>query len=71
MQLEFMEGTGKRRHSLRGTGQFHTVNMVKELDLTAEAGDILGDPHEEPMTVTSEVGYDLTIFDLDAVMDEL
>ena len=43
-RAEFWHRTGKRRHSLRGTGQFHTVNMVKELDLTAEAGDVLGDP---------------------------
>ncbi len=44
--------------------------MVKELDLTAEAGDGLGDPAEEPQTVTSELGHELTIFDLVAVMDE-
>ena len=44
------------------------VNVVKELVLAAEAGDVLGDPGEEPQTVTSESGYDLTLSDLDAAL---
>ncbi len=62
--------TGKRERSLRGTREFHAVDILKELDLAAETVDILGDSAKDLKAVMSESGHDLTLVDLSAVMDE-
>lgn len=58
------------KRSPRDTRELHAVNVLNELDLAAEAVDILGDSAEDLLAMISGSAHSLTFVDLGAVMDE-